>query len=262
MYEPDDGDVIEQDGGPQLPGWARRPRWLPALGPRPSRGTAAVLGIAGLLIGLAAGYALGDRHGGQVVRPLQPTATSAAAPGAASSAVAVGQPPASGGSPNSSNLGTLGLIALVQTGRECSVQQGRNLQLGVEVINLSATPVTLGQVKPILPVGGLRLVSQQWAPCGALSSSASAGNSATIIYLTPSTGATAGGGAIAAGAAVLPQGAAAWLSATFRVQVACPGPLPVQFKISYQENGQTVTAQLPGFSDLSQVPYTGCKGSS
>jgi len=39
-------------------------------------------------------------------------------------------------------------------------------------------------------------------------------------------------------------------------------PLPVQFSVSYQENGRTDTAQPPGFPDLGQVAYTGCKGSS
>jgi hypothetical protein len=43
--------------------------------------------------------------------------------------------------------------------------------------------------------------------------------------------------------------------------VACPRPLPVQFSVSYQENGRTGTAQLPGFPDLGQVTYTGCKDS-
>jgi hypothetical protein len=47
MYEPDEDDVVEQGGSPlRLPGWARRPRWLPSLGRGPSR-WAAVLGIAG-----------------------------------------------------------------------------------------------------------------------------------------------------------------------------------------------------------------------
>jgi hypothetical protein len=39
-------------------------RWLPALGGRLSRG-AALFGLATLIVGLAAGYALDDRHSGQ-----------------------------------------------------------------------------------------------------------------------------------------------------------------------------------------------------
>jgi hypothetical protein len=33
MHGPDEDDVVEQGGPPlRLPGWARRPRWLPAAG--------------------------------------------------------------------------------------------------------------------------------------------------------------------------------------------------------------------------------------
>ena len=47
----DGDDIVEQGGAPlRLPEWARRPRWLPALGRCRSRG-AAVLGIAGLIAG-------------------------------------------------------------------------------------------------------------------------------------------------------------------------------------------------------------------
>jgi hypothetical protein len=69
------------------------------------------------------------------------------------------------------------------------------------------------------------------------------------------------GNATPGGAVVLPPYGTAWLSVTFRVLVACQRPLPVQFSVSYQENGRTGAAQLPGFPDLGQVTYTGCKGS-
>ena len=241
MHGPDEDDVVEHGGAPlRLPGWARRPRWLPAFGWRPSRG-AAILGIAGLIAGLAAGYALGYRHLGQAVRPSRATAAGAV-PSAAAGSAAPSDPAASAGGPGaySSGLSIAGVSGLVQTGGACSVQRGRDLQVGVEVIDLSGTAVILGQVRTILPLGGLRPVSQQWAPCGAI---------------LPSSGS-------AAGAAVLPPFGTAWLSVTFRVLVACPRPLPVQFSVSYQENGRTDTAQLPGFPDLGQVTYTGCKGNS
>ena len=45
---------------------------------------------------------------------------------------------------------------------------------------------------------------------------------------------------------------------TFAVTAGCPGPLPVQFKISYAQAGSLVTAELPGFPDLGQVQYHNC----
>jgi hypothetical protein len=81
MHLPDEGDVVEQGGPPlRLPEWARRPRWLPGLGGRLSRG-AALFGLATLIVGLAAGYALGDRHSGQPPRPATSAASTPAAPG-------------------------------------------------------------------------------------------------------------------------------------------------------------------------------------
>jgi hypothetical protein len=46
------------------------------------------------------------------------------------------------------------------------------------------------------------------------------------------------------------------------VLMGCPQPLPVQFSVSYQVNGKQETARLPGFSDLGDVPYSGCKDGS
>jgi hypothetical protein len=259
MYGPDDDDVVEHGRAPlRLPGWARRPRWLPAPGWRPSR-SAAILSIAALIVGLAAGYALGYRHLGQAVRQSPTTAAGAVSPAVASSAASPYPGVASAVDPGgpSSSLGIAGLSGVAQNGGECSVQHGRDLQVGVEVINVSGTPVTLGQVRTILPLGGLRLVSQQWAPCGAIVPAGQAAGSGAIIFIGASTGEVEAGNG--ANEAVLPPYGAAWLSVTFRVLVACPSPLPVQFSVSYQENGRTGTAQLPGFPDLGQVPYTGCK---
>jgi hypothetical protein len=134
------------------------------------------------------------------------------------------------------------------------VQRGRDLQVGVEVINFSETAITLGEVRPILPLGGLRPVSQQWAPCGDISAPWGAIQGGTFVFVNASTGEVEAGSST-----VLPPHGTAWLSVTFRVLAECPGPLPVQFSVSYQENGRTGTEQLPGFPDLRQVPYTGCK---
>jgi len=150
------------------------------------------------------------------------------------------------------------------------VQHGHELQVGVEVINLSPTTVTLGKVKPILPMGGLRAVAQHWAPCGAISPSweAVGGGSTVMIIAVPVRqtgpadvpGATTQGGTLPDDN-VVPSAGVAWLTVTFQVLVACPRALPVQFSVSYQENGRPGTTQLPGFPDLGQVSYTGCAGS-
>lgn len=267
MYEPDEDDVVEQGGArPRLSRWAQRPRWLPAGGGQPSRG-AAILGVAGLIVGLAAGYTVGYRHPGHAAQPSRATSSPATAAATVPSAAAgfgapFYPPPAPGGPAYSSSLGISQLSGLAQTGGKCSVQNGRELQVGVEVINISEKPVTLGQVKPILPLGGLRLVSRQWAPCGALSPSWQAADGGMIVIIKSSTGAVVMGSATPGGAAVLPPNGTAWLSVTFQVQVACPKPLPLQFSVSYQQSGRTHTTQLAGFTDLGQVKYSGCKGSS
>ena len=173
--------------GPGVPGGFR------ALGRRPSRG-AAILGIAGLIVGLAAGYALGYRHLGQAVRPCSRATAAAAVPRPWQvSPRRCTRPRLPGAGAYSSSLGVAGLSGLAQTGGACSVQRGRELQVGVEVINLSETAVTLGQVKPILPLGGLRLVSQQWAPCGALSPSWQAADGGMIVFVKSSAGVGRGG---------------------------------------------------------------------
>jgi hypothetical protein len=267
MRGADEDDVLEQGGAPlRLPEWVwrpRRPRWLPARGGRPSRG-AAILGVAGLVVGLAAGYAVGYRHLGQAVRPERAVAAGAVPSPAAGFAALVYPPPAPRGGPvsYSSNRGIAVQSGLAQTGGACSVQHGRELQVGVEVINLSETAVTLGQARAILPRGGLRLISQQWAPCGALSPSWQAADGGMIVSVTSSAGVVEVGSSTPGSAAVLPPNGTAWVSATFRVLATCLSQLPVQFSVRYQDNGRTGTEQLAGFPDLGQVTETGCKGSS
>ena len=268
MYGPDEDDIVEHDGGPlRAPGWARRPGWLPVPGWRPSRG-AAILGVAGLIVGLAAGYGFG--HGrlvpgrpavggdGRSCRSFGHTCPSRAA------TVGPGRE-LRGLRPRPGHRRVRRDRQSDQTAGACSVQHGRGFQLGVEVINLSGTTVTLGQVRPVLPMRGLRAVSQQWAPCDAISPSwLIAGGDGTVTIIRAQSGAVAiPPGATRLGDAlqgddVVPPGGTAWFSVTFQVLVSCPGPLPVQFSVSYQASTRPGTAQLPGFPDLGKVPYTGC----
>jgi len=136
------------------------------------------------------------------------------------------------GSPTAQALN--GGFPLSQEGPECSAQTHGELQLGVQVTNDSATALVLGPVAADLPMGGLVPVARGWGTCGELPSDIPEPNTA------------------------LPPGGSAWFTATFRVLVRCPGPLPVGFTLRYQMDDQQYTAQLPGFSDLSQVPYAGC----
>jgi hypothetical protein len=185
---------------------------------RPSRGAEA-LAVAALVIGLAAGYAAGhSQANGRAARP-QPTPTvTASTPAPAASLSFTGSP------------------ALVQDTSACSVQAGHELQLGIQFTNQSTQPVTLKTANAVLPMGGLKQVTYQWGTCGALADGL--GQGGELVMLMP--------------------GDSAWLAATFKVQLNCPTPLPVEFKIGYQIQGQPVTASLPGFPDLGQVPYSGC----
>jgi hypothetical protein len=53
-------------------------------------------------------------------------------------------------------------------------------------------------------------------------------------------------------------GETTWVTAVVQPLVACPGPAPLQFQVTYSINSQKSTINLPGFPDLSAVPYSGC----
>lgn len=124
--------------------------------------------------------------------------------------------------------------ALTQDTNACSAQTGTELELGVQVTNQSTAQLTLRAARAVVPTGMLKQVTWQWGPCGALPNGLGQSNE------------------------ILAPGASTWLTATFKVQVRCPGPAPVQFSVGYLARGHSATAKLPGFPDLSQVPYSGC----
>jgi hypothetical protein len=127
--------------------------------------------------------------------------------------------------------------ALVQDAGLCSALSGRTLQLGVQVLNQSAAPVRLRRVGAILPLSGLRATGLSWGTCGELPV------------------------ALAEPVQAVPPGGSAWFTMSFRVLVRCPGPSPVQFRLRYEQRGHPATAILPGFADLTGVPYPGCPAS-
>jgi hypothetical protein len=199
--------VVEQDG-----------RDFASLNWRPSRGAAILLAV-GLAVGLAGGYAAGHRQAPRNASP--PTASSGSASPVPGATLATGTTVPYQGGP-----------ALAQAIGTCAVQSGRELQLGVQVTNGSAAVIKLGQVHAVLPLGGLRAISQQWAPCGSIG--------------------------VSADPASLGPGDSTWFSVTFQVLVGCSGPLPVQFSVEYNTAGESAAVNLPGFADLGDVPYTGC----
>ena len=207
MTVPDGDDVLELGRERR-----RAPRWR-----RPAAAT--VLGVAGLLAGLAIGYAAGARHTGKPAAPPPPSHTATSA--------APAEPFAAGGFP------------LSQSGPECSAQNGHKLQVGLQITNLSAASVRLRRVRVMLPMGGLRVTAQAWGPCGQLPAPGELPGSTLPPTLGP--------------------GASAWFAVTFQVLTRCPQPLPVQFTLDYDQQGRSAAIRLPGFPDLGQVPYSGCR---
>jgi hypothetical protein len=203
-------DILEQGSRLRLPS----PGW------RPSR-AASILAAVTLAIGLAAGYAVG--HG--------PARGTVAAPaGQASRSVASGNT-YTGAPPASIEFGP----ALTEDPGTCSLQAGRDLQLGIPVTNQSGETILLKSVKPVpLAPGMLKVLSWRWDPCGFDNDG-----------IVPDT--------IALG-----PGDTTWVTAVVRPLVACPSPAPLQFQVSYSINGQKSTFKLPGFPDLTAVHYSGC----
>jgi hypothetical protein len=210
-------DILEQGGRLRLPR-------LPSPGWRPSRG-ASILATVTLAIGLAAGYAAGQGRG-TVAAPEKPAAPAGQAPGGVSSGTIVTVTP-----PASTDFGP----ALTQNPGTCSVQAGRDLELGIPVTNQSGETIMLESVKPVHLVSGLlKVLSWRWDPCG---------------FDTDG---------IVPGTVALGPGQTTWVTAVVQPLVACPGPAPLQFQVTYSINSQKSTFNLPGFPDLSAVHYSGC----
>ncbi len=207
MKSGDDAGVSDSGGTPGRPGetgahiidMGDAPPAVPR--PVPWR----VIGlIAALLLGGVIGYFVGDNHGRSSARPTaSPSPTTPIKP----------------------------FAAVTLTGRQCSVQLGKRLQLGVEVTNDTDHQIMLTDIQVGLPIGGLHVRTKAFGTCGAVG-----GNS---------------------GPQPLAAGNSTWMNATFDVDVPCPGAIPVLFVAVY-DTGESV---LGGFQDLGQVPYAGCSKS-
>jgi len=128
----------------------------------------------------------------------------------------------------------VGVAPIVFTGNSCGVQRGLDLQLGIEVKNQSATGVTLGKVLPTFPLGGLHVIASGLGTCG------------EIPFASPFAD------------PVLGPGMTGWVTATVSVEVRCPQPLPVGFRVRFEQAGKSSATVLNGFPDLSQVAYRDC----
>jgi hypothetical protein len=211
-------DVLEL--GDDRPRRRLGPSWWPPQIPPVAMVLAAVTLVLGLGVGFGVGHATGSRPSGQPAATASGSSTSAAS-------VSAGGP------------------TLAQTGNLCSVQHGTTLQLGIQVINDSASPLTLGLVRAVLPMGGLRVTGWTWGPCSELSAGPHADGD------PPGPGADQ----------YLPPNAIGWVTVVVQVLVTCPNPLPVQFVVSYEQHGKLSSAQFPGFQDLGAVPYSHCSAS-
>lgn len=139
--------------------------------------------------------------------------------------------------PTTASVVTAKAQPVTGTGNRCSAQLGDRLQLGVEIVNRSATTATLDRIEPVLPLNGLRATTSAWGSCGQLS---------YMDARTPHP---------------LPPGAITWLTITFDVLMPCPAPMPVLFTLTYTQAGDTAISDLGGFPDLGNVPYTRCTAS-
>ncbi|GIH20942.1 hypothetical protein [Rugosimonospora africana] len=175
---------------------ASRPPWR--------RSTTAWALVAAILVGGLAGYLVGVRHAGT---PVASPSTSPQAPAR--------QP------------------ALVGTGNRCAVQLGKQLQLGVELVNGSDAATTIDRVEVDLPLNGLQQLDSAWGSCGQLTTARAGGHR-------------------------LDAGAVGWVTVTFDVLVPCPSAIPVGFIFQYEHGGEPGNTEVWGFSDLGEVTYTGC----
>ena len=125
------------------------------------------------------------------------------------------------------------------TGSQCSLQNGRTLQVGIEVSNRGTATAEILSVQASAPLGGLNLREVGWGACGQLR---------PVQVGVPDSGGPP--------RRLIPPGGTDWMYARYDVVVDCPAPYPVRFLID--SVGSTGLVDIGGFADLGNVPYTGC----
>jgi hypothetical protein len=138
------------------------------------------------------------------------------------------------------------------TGVRCARQQGKDLRLGIEIQNQSASSITIDRVSAEFKLGGLRTVATGTGPCASQAVPTGPGGSAESQQPVEPIG-------LAGSITTLGSGSTGWITITVSVLVRCPQPLPVWFKIGYAEAaGPTTTAVIAAFPDLGTVRYGHC----
>jgi hypothetical protein len=126
--------------------------------------------------------------------------------------------------------------AIAMIGPRCATRTGNNLQLGLEIMNETERPVTVGAITAKFPLGGLRAISAGIGTCGQL----------PMSQLLPATS--------------LSPGETEWIHITVAaVRPGCVGSLPVWFKVGYASAGQTDSVTLAGFPDLGPASFGQCR---
>jgi hypothetical protein len=282
-------DVVEQGAG-QVPRWLaalerlHRPGWVARRRWRPSRG-AAIVGAAGLALGLVAGYAAGYRQIAAGARSPQAAALASRAAPASGAAPAFGSAPAaaSGSASHSASPRTCGpgsasaspiVFPPLPTGQDgqalirfCAAAFGGDGSVGLTSLAVSQTTgacsVQLGHELQL----GIEVSNQTGSDVTLQRITASlplSGGLRAVSWAWGPCGAlSSGGGQVAAdlsGGEDLSSGESGWFTVTFQVLVKCPAPYPVQFLIQLDSSAGTSFVQVPGFNDLGQVAYSGCAG--
>jgi hypothetical protein len=126
----------------------------------------------------------------------------------------------------------------LQLGRICpAVTDGRTtLIVSFNLVNVSTTPITVMDVRPVMPIGGLR-------PRGP--------NTAGGTCEHP--GSEAPGGLLAPGATQL-------VTMRFRLPEDCPQAFPVEVRIRLRVHQMVGTTTVPVHSELGSINFDSCPG--